>query len=163
MKKKVMVPRLGWFFIGALCIVATVIILLELSYDKTGVSVTGIIQRYLSALILGLAFERYLRILPKPHNSSKPGCKLTILSWFKFAVLHGALHWGFGMATFALLAYRFICGLSFSNMAVPLLDIIIYVYILCFIAGFCFGNIMYIVALIGIKYMTRKNKQEIRK
>jgi hypothetical protein len=162
MKKKV---RFSWLcvFIGALCITATIIILLEISYDKTAVSVAGIAQRYLSAIILGLALEWYARILPEPHNSSEPARKYTMPSWFKFAVPHGALHWGFGMATFGLLAYRFICGLSFSNMAVPLLDIIIYAYILCFIAGFCFGNIMYIVALIGIKYMTRKNKQEIKK
>jgi hypothetical protein len=136
----------------------TVYLLIEITYVKITVPVTEMFRRYLSAFILGLVFEQYIRILRIPLNSS--GYKFTILSWFKSTVLYGVLYWGFGISTFGLLGIKFVFGFSFSDMQVSLPKTIFYAYTLFFILGFCFGNCIYIGSYIGVKSRLKKEKNK---
>jgi hypothetical protein len=138
----------------------TVHLFLEITYVKIPVPVTEIFRRYLAALILGLVFERYIRVLPMQHNSPETVYKFTILLWLKTTFLYGVLYFGFGMATFSLLFIKFILGFSFSAMMISLPATIFYAYTMFFILGFCIGNFMYIVLYIGVKYKQKKNRNQ---
>jgi hypothetical protein len=156
MKKKVLFPWLRCSLLGALCMAATVYFVLEINYLKITVPVTDILNRYFSALIFWLLFERYIRILQILHNSPETVYKFTILSWFKSTVLYGVLYWGVGVATFCLLGIKFVFCFLFSDIQVSLPVTIFYAYTLFFILWFCFWNCIYIGSYIGVKYRSKK-------
>jgi hypothetical protein len=150
----------SWICMGAFCMVTTICLFLETYYVKNTVPITEIFRRYLSSLILGLLFGRYAHLLRIPRNSSETVYKFTVLLWFKWVFLYGILYWGFGVATFGLLGYKFMFGFSFLSMTVSLPVIIFHIYTLFFITGFCFGNFTYIISYTVVKYKQNKNRNK---
>jgi hypothetical protein len=135
-----------------LCIIATLYIILEIYIVKNSVAVSDMLVRYVSAIIIGFIFKRYLKILgflPKKHRDMKNSNNLRGV--WRTSVFYGVFYWGLGCGTFSLLGMKFVFG--FSNIDILM---VIFTYTLMLIGGFIFGNILFFI-LLGISIYRKKH------
>ncbi|MDR1325518.1 MAG: hypothetical protein LBK00_05730 [Treponema sp.] len=133
------------------CIITTIYILLEIYMAETAVAVSDMLVRYVSAIIIGFIFEKYLMIfkfLPSiiPNNRKyhdiKESNSITGRVWIRAVFFYGALYFGLGLGTFLLFSMKFIC--NFSNID---LSAVVFTYIVSIIGGFITVNLIFFILL----------------
>jgi hypothetical protein len=143
------------FYSFILCIIATLYIILEIYIVKNSVAVSDMLVRYVSAIIIGFIFEKYLMILEFLPNSRKyrdiKKSNSVIKVWIKSVFLYGVFYWGLGVGTFLLLGMKFVFG--FSNIDI---FAVAFTYIVSLIGGFIAGNLIFFI-LLGISIYSKKH------
>jgi hypothetical protein len=134
-----------YFFAIIFCLIATIALAGAIAENKP-LTIHKIVARYISALLLGFLFHRFLLagrlILDKvdklyiKFEMEQQTSVMWLKTWLYFTGFIGCIVLGLGMGTFGFILIGFVCQLS-----PDLWPLAISIYLKSLTFGFCAGNI----------------------